>query len=923
VQHRAGGTLETTVSADPIVLVLAEGDSPGAVRNARGHLFEEFAGRLLELHGYEEPQPQNLNVTSDGIELDIDVRHRLTGHRAIVECKCYSTPVKAPAATSFWGKLAKERLRDKNVHGFFVVTPRLSPDADEFVREVQEFDESLTVITSRNIVDMLSRQGLVPILSSSKARITDYALIITRFGLFVAGKENDPNTRTATRILVRAASGATPRPALELIAAAQYSEELSVVDEVTSYEPVSAPAEEPVIALVRGSRSDFEYQFPASPEFFVGRKPLLQTADDVLSDAPGVVVLNSQSGWGKSSLALRMASIARECGGHALVIDSRTASSRRSFVSGALRRAAIEGQECGMLTLPENASWASLSTALTTIAAATWNRNAPLLVFFDQFENIFRDEELTRDFRDLALLVLDANNPLIIGFAWKTDYIGWTEDHPYRLRDEIRSVARVVNLDRFGPREVDTLMRRLERELGERLSQQLRRGLREYSQGLPWLFKKLADHLIAEVAGGATQEQLLTESLNVQSLFEGDLAVLNAQEQEALRFVARFAPIPATELMDRHPAQIVRGLIDRRLIVQISDRFDTYWDIFRDYLNTGRIPIEDSYIIRYAPLSVSRVLQEIEHDGGISNVQEVAARLQTSENSIWNMTRELRVLGVSFYEPNHVRLISDVWDSDDREQSLRRHVTAALRKHRAYSALRTLAERSGNQVSLSLYAQTLPNAFPAVEVAPQTWRTYARAFVQWFEYAGLARFQGQSILMLPDASPGLGRLFATRLPIRTKGVFPQNPPGRSIALLMKLTAGPLEMSALNRYERSALRQLLILGAVEADTKETFRVARPDLIVDGEVSQAVLLELLRKVPGGSGAIDLLVDSPAANPLEVGQILRDANSADWKPATTHTTGKSFRAWARHAGISTAPRQYREINKDSSEGIALFNV
>ncbi|MFG1708700.1 restriction endonuclease [Nonomuraea sp. M3C6] len=653
-------TMETTVSADPIILVLAEGDSPGAVRNARGHLFEEFAGRLLELHGYEEPQPQRLNVTSDGIELDLSVRHRLTRHRAVVECKCYSTPVKAQAATSFFGKLAKERLRDKDVHGFLIVTPRLSPDADEFVREVQEYDTSLTVLASREIVKILRDNDLIPAISRRNVLVTDNALIVTEHGLFVAGKENDPNTRTAIRVLVKSAAGPVPKPTIDLIAGSQYSEELPVIDEVGPPEPVTSSVEEPVIALVRGSRSDFEYQFPASPEFFVGRKLALQAVNNALSEAPGVVVLNAQSGWGKSSLALRMASSAHERGGHAVVIDARTATSRRSFVSAALRRAAIEGQERGLLTLPDSTSWASLPSALATIAAATWRRTAPLLVFFDQFENVFRDDELTRDFRDLALLVLEAKNPLIVGFAWKTDYIGWTEDHPYRLRDEIRSVAKVVNLDRFGPREVDTLMRRLERELGERLSQQLRRGLREYSQGLPWLFKKLADHLIAEVRGGATQEHLLAESLNVQSLFEADLAVLNAQEQEALRFVARFAPVLATEIMDRYPAQIVRGLIDRRLIVQISERFDTYWDIFRDFLNTGRVPIEDSYIIRYAPVSVSRVLQELERDGGTSNVQEVASRLQTSENSIWNRTRELRVLGVSLYEPNHVRLIDEV-----------------------------------------------------------------------------------------------------------------------------------------------------------------------------------------------------------------------------------------------------------------------
>lgn len=899
------------MSADPLVLVLAEGDSPKAVDNAKGHLFEEFVGRLLELEGYIEPERRRINVTSNGIELDLSLRNRLTGHRAIVECKCHATPVKAPAATSFFGKLSKERLRDKDIHGFLVVTPRLSPDQEEFVSEIQKDEKSLTVLTSRSIVDLLSTKGLLPTFSNSDPLISDHAVIITSHGLFFVGKENDPYTRTATRIHVKSNSGVVPKPAIELIAASSYAGELPVIDELNPPELPSSRSEEPVIAFVRGSHSDFEYQFPASPKFFVGRKPALQAVKDALSDTPGVVVLNSLSGWGKSSLALTMANIAAEEGGHALVIDSRTATSRHSFVSTVLRRAAIEAEERGILTLPANASWASLPTALATIAAATWRRTGPLLVFFDQFENVFRDEELTRNFRDLALLVPEAKNPLIVGFAWKTDYIGNTEDYPYMLRNEIRSVARVVNLDRFGAREVETLLHRLERELKERLSQQLRRGLREYSQGLPWLFKKFAGHLIAEVGKGATQEQLLAESLNVHSLFQADLAELNAQEQDALRFVARFAPIPATEVTDQYPAQIVSSLINRRLIVQISERYDTYWDIFRDFLNKGEIAIEDSYIMRYSPTAVSRILQEIERDGGISNVQEVANRLHTSENSIWNMTRELRVLGVSLYEPNHVRLISEVWDSADREQSLRRQVMNALRKHRAYSALRSVAERSGNRLTMALYAQTLPTAFSAVEVAPQTWRTYARAFVQWFEYAGLARFKGQHIVLLPDGSPGVGALFGTKLRIRTKGVFPQDPPGRSLALLLRLTDGPLEMSVLHRYERAAVRQLLAIEAVRPDTNETIRLARTDLIVDGIVSQRVLMELLSRVPGATEALALLNSDPAATPLSIGRIICAANSADWQPATIQSVGKHFRSWARHAGVSTSLRPQPETS------------
>jgi hypothetical protein len=132
------------------------------------------------------------------------------------------------------------------------------------------------------------------------------------------------------------------------------------------------------------------------------------------------------------------------------------------------------------------------------------------------------------------------------------------------------------------------------------------------------------------------------------------------------------------------------------------------------------------------------------------------------------------------------------------------------------------------------------------------------------------------------------------------------------------------MSQLGRYERAALRQLLALGAVEADTNDKFRIARPNLVVDGEVSQEILLELLGNVPGGREAIDLIVSNPAANPLEVGQIIGEANSADWKAETTRSAGKNFRAWARHAGIATALRQREDDSQHALDvESALFDL
>lgn len=663
---------------------------------------------------------------------------------------------------------------------------------------------------------------------------------------------------------------------------------------------------EPLIATVAGSASDFEYQLPASPKFFVGRKPYVAKLTDVLSRGNGVVVLNAQSGSGKSSLALRFGHLAVEkVRGHALVVDTRTASTR-AYLTAVLRRAALEAERAGLLRLPKEPSWATLASALRTLSDAAWTaEGGPLVIFFDQFENVFKDAELTREFRDLALGVREVAGPLVVGFAWKTDLVGWTEGHPYQLRDEIRAHATVLTLGPLGASEVEILLRRLEKALGQRLLPDLRQRLREYSQGLPWLLKKLASHLIRENESGATQEQLLAEALNVQNLFEVDLAQLQPAEQEALRFVARYAPVAVTEVMERASAPVVQSLLDQRLLVQVGERLDTYWDIFRDFLNTGRIPIEDSYILRQTPLAVARLLAVLDDDG-TGSVPELAARLNTSENGIFNLSRDLRLMGVTTYEPKRVHVNEDVWCAQDREGALRLRVVGALRRHRAYTVFTQLCERGAGKVTLAAYATELPSAFPAVAGADKTWLSYARAFVWWFEYAGLARLDGQLVIATDEGDEGgKYRLFGMQPPVRVRGAFPQQAPGPAIHAILALAAGKPAPQLLTKRRAGTLRQLVGIGIVHRNGDNTLRLVRTDLVRDGRIVPAVLRELLEHQPGLADALALLEANPAAKPERVGEVIRAAYGADWTAVTTHATGKHVRGWARHAGIATLPR------------------
>ncbi|MGD9989727.1 restriction endonuclease [Pseudonocardia sp.] len=900
--------MDTTARPDPVILVLAEADSDGAVSHKRGHLFEQFIGRLFEQFGYEEPTTDRLQVYSHGIELDLRLRHKLSGSTAIIECKAYSSPVNAAAVTSFYGKLSAEKLDHPATQGFFVALPRLTAEARSFADKVQATDKNLRVLVANDVAEAISSRDLVVDLPSSDARLADPALVITEHGAFAAAIELDEATRLGTAVRVAGEHGlAAPHPVIKLLEQSEYARGLPVLSHQTDA-PSAAPAlregplheTEPVIATVTGSSSDFEYQLPAAPKYFVGRRDAIRDLDSILENRGRVIVLNAQSGWGKSSLALRFKQLVEDTSGHAMVLDARTASSK-AYVSSVLRRLAIDSSRKGLLTLPEDSSWATLPGALRSLANSTIKPGATLLLLFDQFENVFRDESLTREFRDLALSVAEIPTNLIIGFSWKTDYVGWTEGHPYQLRDEIRAVAQVVRLEPFGPRDVETLLRRLEKAAGTRLSRELRQRLREYSQGLPWLFKKLAGHVIAEVRAGTSQEQLLSEALNVQSLFEADLSELNPHQQEALRHVARFAPINLVDVMDRVEPAVLQSLLDRRLIVQVGERLDTYWDIFRDFLVSGRVPIEDSYILRMAPISVARLLTEIERDGGDSYLPDVAQRLSTSENTLRNLVRELRLLGASSSEPNRANLLPEIWTAGDREAALRNRVGRSLRRHRAYSSFLSVCERGGGSASFVSLGRALRGVFPAVAVADTTWVAYARVYAHWFEYANLATVYGQTAEIAPEGYASSTNLLSAQTSVRRTGVFPQIPAGPALAMLLRVRDSAVtSINDLPTRDRRVCRELATLRAVSLKRDGSVALLAPDVLQGDSWNRSVLRDLLSEVGGLRAALDALDSDGSLGLLEVGRIVGEVLKAQWSDATAYGIGKNVRSWAKTIGV-----------------------
>jgi hypothetical protein len=904
--------------AAPQIVIVADGDSASAQANARGHLFEKFIAKLFEAYGCDQPRSSNLNVRNNGYELDISTQITLSRTPAIAECKAYSSPLPVAALSTFYGKLCAERLDNSKLLGWFVAIPGLTSDGHQLARKLESKDGEFRLVTAVSIYELAVNKHWIPKISNHlDILMSDNGILVTETGVAAIAKQLDPTTRLPTSVLVRYSSGILSEKDRSLLSNTDYAASLPIVDTGTTaaLSIPTQPTDSPTLVSVVGSSQDFEYQFPAAPRFFVGRKEILASLQNLMADrtASGrVIVLNAQSGWGKSSLALRLAEVVHKSGGHAVVFDTRTATSAQ-YVSAALRKATTEAAEKNVLTISQDSSFASIQSTLQTLQSAQWGPNSSLLVFFDQFENVFRDTKITQTFRDLALAVRELTCPILIGFSWKTDLVALTENYPYRLRDEIRGAAKVFNIEPFGPGEVGTLLGRLAKAAGMRLSPDLRQRLREYSQGLPWLLKKLASHILTQLQAGTSEGTLLEESLNIERLFQQDLANLEPSETDALKLIAREAPVAVVDIVEKVSPEVIQALVDQRLLVRVGEQLDIYWDIFREFLVTGNVAVEDTYILRQRPLGTSKVLQQIISAGGEALASDIAAALSTSPNVVFNATRDLRQLGVLAPKPGSLALVEQLRGDKAKEPQFQDRVAKALRRHTVYSTIQRLVQRSSTQeITIDDLAKALPSVFPAMEAAPNTWRAYAIAFATWLDYSNLVQLRGQ-ILCSPQTA-SRQRLLGGGEAGRQK-TFPQSSAPLALGYLAGLASSP-SISLSSSAVQKVRNDWQILGVIDEATEAVNGDLAAD-ILNPSSKLSTLRRLLSLVPGGKSALDFLGENPGARADDVGAILRDAYGLPWVNTTTRIAGSKFRKWASEAGIKI-DKVKRRATRDNSQKI-----
>jgi len=920
--------------------IVADGKNDKDKAQARGKLFEKISAEVLKCHGYEidEARP---NVTHAGMEIDIEGRARLADTPLYAECKCYSADVDSPKLQAFYGKYMTRWLKDNKCHGLFLAIPAVNSHAKGFYVENCEGNSQITVrlLQEPEVLDaiingdiVVSPENFELYVSQGYGMPGDRVLVCSDKGFFWMQYVVPRGSGMAKSILFFDSQG-HPISDMDTV-----SYLLDHLPEANQFEIVTPHTESILrshtqgeqvddVVEVRGSSACFEYQFPAAPEFFVGRKNLLDNVDDFAGrvvqkkTSSRGILFEANSGWGKSSLVLATLDRLNQQGHYTVALDLRAASTSQ-FLLRAVEHILDKFDDFhGQLTTrPVLGGFDGAVKALVDIGRCLEPIDKILFIFFDQFENVFHLLDLLTRIATLCLKVADAGTNIVLGFSWKTDLVGLTREFPYRYRDTIIDSCEVFHLPPFSEIETNALLERLAHELHTKLRKDLQFLLSEFSQGYPWLLKKLCAHVKNQRKIGVAQAEMVRGLLNVEQLFLEDIQGLTPEQAEVLKRTAGLAPVSIGDLSEEINPQVIQSLVDRRLIVKVGNKYDIYWDIFRDYLNTGKLPIEEIYLLRARVYSITKALSILQKSGPTLGIDSFKEKAMLSDGAFLNMARDLRLLQFAMISDNKITLqLPDSPDEKALLANIRNHLRDRLPRNRCvHHVLKVLRDRE--DVTIAELATILQEEFPYISAVRKTWETYARVLATWLDLCDLAVLdESKSQLSKYEVGTQIRErsLFFAR---RRSGVtvpLVHFAPVIQVATRIITAVKQNEIVDWSGIRRSTVyKALSMLEEMKLISRRSQTIYVTNDCFTFALNADFRVDFARSAvsawPVFSALINILKEHEAMrlSHKKLAELLVDRCSLDWKTSTATTNAKIMLDWARHLGL--APGEYAYSNR-----------
>ncbi|MDW3194298.1 MAG: AAA family ATPase [Cytophagales bacterium] len=837
----------------------------------QGNCFERIVRDIIESHRYEVSS----NVNYTGMELDLTCKHKDRPNETLyVECKA-KDKVSSSEILTFESKVRLKKVD----FGYFIRTKELEHQAKGLVDELQadERYKNLTFFEPEKVISLLQEADKIKPVPEVDKDITKEILAVTYFGdYYVLIIKETLGAVPSSYYLVDASTGQLS-DGIDI--QNKLAEKLPELNELTLVAPVSnQPSIEPskkqpeiqTVSEVQESENWFDY-LPASTKHIVGRD---QIRSDIFNFFNKVLknetqrrlfYLTGKSGWGKSSLVADIKGRSRnkyyKNRFYALAIDSRSALSS-NFVALSFEKILKKAFEDGFIKqdlFQKEISFTSTYDLLSSESVKSLLRYLKenekiLILIFDQFEDIFRKDDLFETFYKFLVDISDSKENIIVGFSWKTEILIPSENKAYHLWQQAKEQALEFAITEFGSKETNGIISQLEKSIGK-LSNDIKRRIVESSQNYPWLTKKLCIHIYDQINAGKEKSDLIDENLNIEELFNADLEQLTASEIQGLKHIAQCASdgifFEASDVNEIISEKVINSLRDKRLIIRSGLNYNIYWDIFRDYLVTGRVPIiGESYIIRSSVNTCLEIFKTFNKKSILSTGQiQTELGKSITNQAIENSLIDLRNLGLirkvesqeNFTVGNEKIIVSEIF--------FKNFITEKFKNYTIINQLSNLKPPITSDDIVELFKTN----FKGYSFKDQTWKIYANYLLNWIYFSDL---RIKTKVELPKKGGGKKTSLHEKIKNNPASLSPRTSTKQLVPIIKKIPYG-LDLDSL---DSNIVRDLALFGIVSLNNGH-FELTEVGKKLNNQNSEGLIKEQATSVAKIREALQFLNNNPS--------------------------------------------------------------
>ena len=529
------------------------------------------------------------------------------------------------------------------------------------------------------------------------------------------------------------------------------------------------------------------------------------------------------------------------------------------------------------------------SNSIQSYLESLGRKGQVVCLVFDQFEELYSKSELFGIFnaaKDLMLDVASSQSNFVLGFAWKTDSTT-QQDHPaYHLWHELADHRKEFRLDVFESGEISNSIKKFEKEINQKISVETKHQISEVSQGFPWLLKKLCINIFEGISKGEKADAVLLD-LDVERLFQADLSILSPQESVCLRLIAQKAPADWSEIIEVSGTTVLNSLVHKRLVIKSGDRLNVYWDIFKDYLLTGKVPVVPyNYIPTSDPSSIINICTKLKVDE-FTDSADIGVMVGLGEKTICNIGADLAMFGLAERDGTFFKISRKLGASD--EASILDQLRETLGKHSLKVSL--YKNYSGKTITQNTVREAFKECIPKAKYGESTWNIYANRLTNYLIYTGYLLRAGKDLVVQDSGAAILDRTDLARRGKQRGKVFSVSvSPFAAFTTLSSIPQSGTKVETIKRNELAVLKRFELVTI-----KDSVVFPNTESIEKSGGAKEAIWAAAKNESSLLRCVDILQDNPNILAKDIAVKIADENNLKWSEGSKARNGGILKQWS----------------------------